>query len=120
MADTVDINKIVSIESSGNPMAYNQRTQAAGLAQITPIALKDYNQMNPSQTYLYNHLFNPQVNLKIANWYLNNRIPQMLNHYKIPVTLDNILWAYHAGIGNVVKKNKPDATIDYINKYKGG
>ena len=114
----IDLKKIVQIESSGNPLAHNSGSGAAGLAQITPIALQDWNKMNPSEQYLYNHLFNPQVNIKIANWYFNNRIPQMLKHYNMPVTLDNVLAAYNSGIGNVIKKRLPKETVDYIKKYR--
>ena len=37
------MNYIYEIESSNNPAAYNKRSKATGLGQITPIALKQFN-----------------------------------------------------------------------------
>jgi hypothetical protein len=48
---------------------------------------------------------------------MNTRIPQMLKAYKIPDTIDNRLWAYNAGIGNVKKGRLPKETRNYIRKY---
>lgn len=33
----INMNTIAQIESSGNPLAYNERTKATGLYQIAPI-----------------------------------------------------------------------------------
>ena len=41
----------------------------------------------------------------------------MLKHYKKEVNIDNILWAYNAGIGKVIKEIKPEETKNYIIKY---
>ena len=120
---TVDIVKLAKIESSWNPNALNQNTKAAGLTQITPVTLDEWNRMHPHQKYLYQHLFHPEANLEIANWYANTRIPQMLKAYGLPVTLDNILASYNWGVGNVQKmyqsgKQMPKETRDYLAKYR--
>jgi soluble lytic murein transglycosylase-like protein len=118
----INMRAIQTIESHGNPRAYNKGSQARGLYQITPICLKEYNQFH-TQKYTVQELFNPDINGKIATWYLTVRIQQMLRHYKISVTVENILWAYNAGISNVIKRTKPTETANYIKKYntlKGG
>ena len=53
----VNYDAIAQIESSGNPKAFNKKSKARGLLQITPIALADWNQMNPKQTYSEKDLF---------------------------------------------------------------
>ena len=45
-------------------------------------------------------------------------IKKLIEAYKIPITLDNVLWAYNAGIGNVKKNRMPKETINYIKKVK--
>ncbi len=126
LAQEVNLDIIAQIESNGNPNAYNKRSGAIGLYQITPICLKDYNQHYirnygniPNEKFYYSNedLYDPIINFRIANWYLNTRIPELLKHYHKPITIDNILWAYNAGIGNLVKGIKPLETRNYIKKY---
>jgi len=108
---------IATIESNNDPMAYNAKSKARGMYQITPICLKDYNIENLLNLPLV-ALFDPKTSIDIANWYLNARIPQFLRNKGIVDTIDNRLWAYNAGIGNVVKGIMPQETVDYIRKYK--
>lgn len=117
-AAMVDINKIVTIESSGDVMAENGRTGARGLCQITPVCLADWNMRHKGEQYTREDLFNPEINKKIAAWYLDIRIPQMLRHYGAPVTIENVLIAYNAGIKTVTRGGAlPKETIRYIRKY---
>jgi soluble lytic murein transglycosylase-like protein len=119
----VKIGRIIKIESSGNPNAYNPGSGARGLCQITAICLKEWNNFHPAQKYSANQLFNPEINMKIAEWYLNVRIPQMLKHYGKEVNIKNIIICYNAGINYVINRNKPlkKETADYLMKYgKGG
>ena len=113
----ININKIIHIESHGNPLAFNTGSGAHGLCQITPICLKEYNNFHANH-YSLKDLFNPTINKEIASWYLNIRIPQLLKHYNKPINTNNILISYNAGI-NYVVKNKPlkKETRDYIKKY---
>jgi len=115
-ANLIDLNKIKQIESHGNPLAYNKGSGARGLYQITAICLQEYNNFNHS-TYSLNDLFNPTTNEKIASWYLEKRIPQMLKYYNLDVTVENILWAYNGGIGKVKKNIMDRETANYIEKY---
>jgi soluble lytic murein transglycosylase-like protein len=111
------IDALIQQESGWNANAYNQQSGATGLGQITLPALQEFNQYNNSQ-YSMNDMYDAQSNQRVAYWYLMDRIPRMLKAYKIPITLDNVLWAYNAGIGNVKKNRMPKETINYIKKVK--
>lgn len=113
----IDLDKIKEIESSGNPKAYNKKSQAAGLFQVTPILLKEWNNFHCKEQYFCSDLFDPKINKKIASWYLNIRIPEMLKAYKLEVSDKNILWAYNAGIDRVKKGFMPEETENYLKKY---
>jgi soluble lytic murein transglycosylase-like protein len=118
-ANTVNIclNSIALIESSNNSEAYNVRSKARGLYQITPICLADYNQYHRDKITA-EQLFLPEYNYKVANWYLNKRIPQLLRHYKQEDNLRNRLISYNAGVNYVITKQElPQETKDYLRKY---
>jgi len=131
----IDIAAIVQIESSGNPMAISQ-DYCRGLMQISNSVLREYNDytikyclgtyengfLAQPVAYTKQDLFNSKINIQIGTWYLTERIPQMLRHYKLPVTIDNILIAYNFGIGNLVKYRQgrvglPTETRNYLKKY---
>jgi soluble lytic murein transglycosylase-like protein len=109
---------IADIESGRNPKAYNASSGAIGYCQIlTCGALADYNnkfaiKIKPED------LFYKTINLTVADWYMNTRIPEMLDYFEIEDTIDNRLAAYNFGIGNVKnKKALPKETRNYIKKY---
>ncbi len=121
----IDLNIIARIESNYNPLAYNKYSQARGMYQITPIALLDYNQQTRSKIPL-NSLYNSQIAFKIANWYLNQRIPQLLQSGDFPIKIEYILICYNFGYGNFKKwyrkgadfNDLPNETKQYILKYR--
>jgi len=113
----VDLNAIKQIESSGNPFAFNPRSKATGLYQITPICLKDYNQFNKT-SFSALDLFNPEVNQLIATWYLTKRIPQLLKHFGHKDTTQNRLIAYNCGISCLKRNSLPTETKQYLKKYE--
>lgn len=115
----IDMNKIHQIESSGNPMAFNSHSQARGLGQITPIVLRDWNNMHPNDQHTSKELFDADTNTKIGDWYMNRRIPQLLTRKGLPDTTTNRLVAYNAGISRV-GKSLPKETQDYLRKYNQG
>lgn len=116
-AAKISLPILAQIESSGNPAAYNQHSGARGLYQITDICRRDYNRMTHN-AITAEQLFNEAINYKIASWYTAKRIPQLLRHYGIPVTVDNVLYAYNAGIGKMRQGIMPEETREYIAKYK--
>jgi len=113
----VDLGAIASIESSNNPMAYNKQSGARGMYQITEICLKEYNNFHKGKEVAREELFNPAMARNVADWYVNVRITCMLKHYGIKDTIENRLWCYNAGIGNVLKRRLPTETREYIRKY---
>lgn len=119
-SDTADVDMaiIASIESSNNPNAYNKRSGAVGLCQITPIVLLEFNKYRHTH-YIMNDLYSPGLNKTIATWYMNMRIPELLANYGIKDTTRARLIAYNAGIRILVKKHVlPKETINYIIKYE--
>jgi hypothetical protein len=115
-AEIPDMAIIQKIESNGNPNAYNKYSGARGLHQITAVVLQEYNQFNKTR-YTKNDLFNAAINTKIANWYMNIRITQLLKAYRRPLTLVNYQKYYNAGIRSVIRGYMPAETANYIKKY---
>jgi hypothetical protein len=118
-AHAIDMNIVKQIESSGRADAYNAKSQARGLYQITPICLQEWNNFHRKEQYTKKDLFNPVVNEKIARWYMLVRIPQMLRHYKVADTIENRIIAWNAGISFAIKGVVPAETKAFICKYKG-
>lgn len=115
----IDIRKIVFIESSNNPRAHNIQEDARGLCQIRRCVLQEWNAYHSNKTYCMNDLYDPKVNLEIAEWYLEKRIPQMLRYFKKDVTVKSILICYNAGIDYLVRPRAlPRTTTEYIQKYE--
>jgi soluble lytic murein transglycosylase-like protein len=122
----IDINKIIKIESSYNPNAVNKRTGARGLCQIMKNTWYECTK-KLKVNWSFNESFNPVKNVKIGNYYINIRIPEMLKYYNIPDTVNNRLVCYNYGIGNLNKLYKkyknnyikylPKETKNYIKKY---
>jgi len=115
-AGAVDMDIIKQIESGGNPRAVGNAGEI-GLYQLMPVVRKSYNQRT-DHNYSRNDLFDPEINHKIADWYLHNRIPEMLRYYRIPVNTKTIIWSYNAGIGNLVNGIMPQTTKIYIERYR--
>lgn len=116
--NNIDMSKVFQIESSNNPLAWNKGEDARGLGQIRPIVLKEWNNFNPKTQHVGDELFNPEVNKKISNWYMNKRIPQMLRHFGIQDTVRNRIIAYNAGIATLTQGREiPSITKRYLKKF---
>lgn len=113
----IELAIVALIESGNNPAAYNEDSGATGLYQITAVCLADYNQYHRGREMDIGEMYNPGECEKVAAWYLLVRIPQLLDHYGLQITPDNILFAYNAGIGKVRKGIMPKETKNYIKKY---
>ena len=103
-------------ESGGFALAWNVKEDARGLYQIRKTVLVDYNKRHHTALTM-NDLWNPDTNYKVAIWYTSVRIPQMLRHFHLPVTTENLIIAYNAGINNARKHRIPKTTKDYLRKY---
>lgn len=119
LAEEIQIKKIIQIESSGDPLAWNRGEDARGLMQIRSGALADWNRLHRTDRHTKDDLWDPQINVKIGSWYINVCIPRYLRHFNIPDTYQNRIVAYNAGIGTLRKGKKlTQTTKDYIRKYK--
>ena len=114
----VDMRALALCESSNDPKAYNKKTKATGLYQITPICLKDYNRFAPNgKRYVLKEMFEPAKAEVVARWYLSERLTNMIGWMGLPVTTQRILWAWHAGIRNCADGVMPEATRKFLNRY---
>jgi len=120
----VDMEIIKQIESSGDPKAFNKVTKCRGLYQVSEVCAKDYITFHPDVWLTKEDLFNPTINTLVAYWYMFSRLPGMLEHYKMPVTVQMLLIAYNWGIGNAKKWyfsegkiSLPEETRGYVEKY---
>ena len=126
------IEAVIQVESGGNSQAYNKNSKATGLMQITPIVLKEFNQVTENKGFgrlnsnelfpaYEKDLYNPDVNRYIGTWYLHRIAEHYLNDWKkinnhlvvstisVPIAQEKdiplILSAYNAGIGRLRKCN---------------
>lgn len=125
----IDMGAIKQIESSGDQYAYNAKSQAKGLYQITPVCLKHFVQFHENRTllaalnsdvwhanrYKGEELFDPQFNRFVADWYMNWLFDRCL-------TVEDTLVAFNWGIGNWKKwdgriASLPKETQNYLKKY---
>lgn len=117
--EKIQLEIIKKIESNGDRWAYNKTDGGSrGLYQIHPVGLKEYNRLHKKK-YELTDLYTPSVNEKIARWFFEVRIPQILNKHNIELSLENLIISYNAGVSYVVNNRPtPKITIDYITKYK--
>lgn len=116
--DLVDMQKIAWIESNNNPLAWNKKEDARGTYQIRSVVLSEWNQYHPKDRHEPEELFFEAVNEKIARWYLNVRIPQMIRYFKKSVNERSIIIAYNAGVRYVMTGQAiPKTTERYLKKY---
>jgi len=59
-------------ESNGNPNAYNNKENAAGILQIRPIMIKDCNRISGESTYYLKDRWNEEKSYHMAITYLNH------------------------------------------------
>jgi len=118
-AHPIDLQKIQQIESSGNPRAVGTSGER-GLYQITPGVWKDYLRARGLDKGDPEHLFDPHVNKKVADWYFKWLF------FRCQTVKDTII-SYNWGIGNWRKwkargakfSELPLTTQKYLKKYGG-
>ncbi|MCX6340128.1 MAG: lytic transglycosylase domain-containing protein [Candidatus Aureabacteria bacterium] len=119
----INMKVIQSIESNGDPFAFNPQTKCYGLYQISEYCLVEFNRAHGTR-YMPNDLFNPRINEMIAVWYFA-RLQQLPDSYNIPISITTIIALYNWGIGNVVRWHRngasfedlPEPTQLYIERY---
>lgn len=128
------LEKVIQTESAGDPNAVNQTSGAFGLMQLMNNgALSDWNMMK-GQSLTKEQAMDPNVNKQIGTWYLQERIPTMLQQYGLPLSPEYMLMAYNWGIGNLMDWYKgkgqykgkakdyslvPQETKQYVKKILG-
>lgn len=119
----INLPAIAKIESSNNPKAFNKLDHGGlgsrGLFQVSEVLRKDFNLKNKTN-FSKEDLFNPKINTRIADWYLNKEIPRLIKFYakKHPYIVDSVesrLTAFNMGILALIKKRQAH---QYINKYR--
>lgn len=120
MSDLIDMLKLRRAESDNNPSAVSD-AGAVGFYQITKKgALADWNKDNPKQKYEVKDLYDPNINYKIADYYINKKVPRYLKNYGVPDTLENRLWMYNTGPGNFKAQQttgKNAESITHLKRY---
>lgn len=125
---SIDVKKIIQIESSGKANAQNA-SGAAGLMQVMPATWEDIaNKIGKYQGF-NKYKYNEKANVEIGSYYMNTEIPRLLKAFKLPDSVEMRLAAYNWGIGNVKKAYEaygkdwvlqlPQETANYIKKYRG-
>jgi soluble lytic murein transglycosylase-like protein len=105
-----DMNRLLAaiaqVESSGNPLAYNKKENAAGLYQIRPIYLRDVNRILGQETYTLADRFDPVKAQAIVTIYLA--------HYGKGKTLEQLARIHNGGNSG----DKKASTLKYWQKVK--
>ena len=113
----VSLDALAMIESSNNPRAINRDEGSYGLFQISPIALKDFNEQVGSKLTM-DDMMREEKNAHVAIWLLEVRIPELLAFYKKPLTVKNQIISFNCGISCLDRKELPKTTKDYLAKYR--
>lgn len=116
-AGTVDLEKIVSIESNGQPDAFNPISKAVGAFQFTAICVRDFNQINDTKVKLTD-MYDEAKAAHIAIWYLEERLPQLIKAAGYKDTINNRIIGWNCGV-SCLGKPLPRETLNYIRKYHG-
>jgi soluble lytic murein transglycosylase-like protein len=93
------IDIVILVESEGNHRAVSWAgfEKGAGKMQISDIARREYNNRNGT-SYTQHDLFNPEINVMIGCWLLNDYAQQLGD-----LTYEQLYVAYNVGIGNYIK-----------------
>lgn len=125
----IDLNKIWEMESSKgtDPNMGKSGAGARGHFQFMEKTWNDMIQRMGKDWDWYNDSMDFEKSKAVADFYLNKRIPQMLDYYDITDNVDNRLGAYNWGIGVLLKKwnefgedwkqYAPEETQGYLTKY---
>lgn len=116
----INIDSIISIESSNNPNTPDSPKGARGLMQIMRPTWEEITK-KLGVDWPWEEANDSKKNRVVGEYYMNVEIPRLLKHYKIEDTLENRLAAYNWGVGNLRYndwRDAPPETINYIKKYK--
>ena len=115
------VNAVIQIESNYNPNAYRAESggrYSMGLMQVLRGggAVDEFEKVHGMKSDDW--YYDVENNIKAGTWFLGSKIIDQLNHFNQPVTVRNIIIAYNAGIGNLIKGNDPSYTRVYLDKIQ--
>ena len=123
----MNLDKIVMIESSGGKNNWNSESKARGPFQFVENTWNECVKKMGKDWNWWNDSMDMDKSRQVADFYLNDRIPYMLNYYKIPDNIETRIGAYDWGIGYLRKawdkyqdnwlEYAPTETQDYVRKY---
>lgn len=123
---SINLNKIIQIESSGGKNNYNTISGARGPFQFMKKTWLDIIE-RMGKNWIWEDALDLEKSREAADYYYNVRIPEMLRHYNIPDSIETRIASYDWGIGylydawNKYKENwievSPMETKEYIQKY---
>ena len=90
------ITRVIWTESEFNPSAFNRRSGATGLFQITPIAVAEYNRFNRPHLTM-NQMWDPYYNEIVGRWLLEYYYERIIANGLTP-TPDLLYVTFNAGI----------------------
>lgn len=91
------LDAIVEVESEGNPGAFNERTNAAGILQITPIYVAEVNRLLGEDRYTLDDRYDVQKSVEMYCVYQYHKNPQK--------DIERAIWLHN-----------PTASVNYKNK----
>lgn len=91
------LDAIVEVESEGNPDAFNERTNAAGILQITPIYVAEVNRLLGEERYTLEDRYDIQKSVEMYCVYQAHKNPQK--------DIERAIWLHN-----------PTASVNYKNK----
>lgn len=118
LSGRVNLQIISQIESSNQPHAVGDDGRSLGLYQLSAPVVAEYNLAHKTSFKHHSCALDALCSHDVAEWYINERIPQLLRHFKLPVTPTNQIVAYNAGIKAVKRGRIPSITRNYLRKYK--
>ena len=103
--DIYSLIALIIIESTGNPLAFNQNEFAVGCMQIRPMVIADYNHYNKAKLQP-REMFDVQTSVEVVMWYTE--------HYGTNKTLIEKIRIWNGGPNGYMK----ESTLSYKNKYE--
>lgn len=124
---TINLDKILQIESTGGINNWNKDTRARGPYQFVKKTWKEIvNTMGQNWDW-WTDSMDMTKSRQVSDFYYNIDIPRMLKYYKIPDSFESRIAAYNWGIGNLYKLYQqygnewinylPQETLKYIKDY---
>lgn len=124
-APIIDMNRIVQIESRGNPTAVGTSGER-GLCQIMPKTWKQVTR-EMGVDWTFDEAWDPGKNLAVGTHYMTVTIPRYLRSIDMPDTASARAVCYNWGFGNLRQawheyggawlSNIPDVRQDYYRRY---